>query len=170
MSSTHPTVTAFIALGSNLGDREASIEAARTAMNAHPRITTVRCSRLIETEPVGPAGQGPYLNGVTEISTDLPPRELLDALLAIERALGRTRADADERWGPRTIDLDILLYADRVLDEPGLSIPHPRMHERRFVLEPLAQIAPHTRHPVLGATALEMLSALPASPGATPGP
>ncbi|MFG0292961.1 MAG: 2-amino-4-hydroxy-6-hydroxymethyldihydropteridine diphosphokinase [Phycisphaerales bacterium JB050] len=167
---TQTTVTAFIALGSNLGDREATIESARSAMNAHPRITTVRCSRLIETDPVGPAGQGPYLNGATEIATDLTPPELLKALLEIERSLGRVRSETDERWGARTIDLDILLYADEVIDEPGLTVPHPRMQERRFVLEPLAQIAPDARHPVLGTTASEMLEALIALPNATPQP
>jgi 2-amino-4-hydroxy-6-hydroxymethyldihydropteridine diphosphokinase len=149
--------TAFIALGANLGDREATIEAARSRLNEHAAIRTVRCSALIETEPVGPAGQGPYLNGVTEIRTDLPARDLLRALLEIERSLGRIRSETDERWGARVIDLDILLYGDLVLDEPGLTIPHPRLHERLFVLEPFAAISPATRHPVLNRTVAELL-------------
>ncbi len=158
--SAASTVTAYIALGSNLGDREQTIESARSALDHHPRITTTRCSALIETDPVGPAGQGPYLNGVTEISTDLSPRELLNALLDIERSHGRIRSETDQRWGPRTLDLDLILYADRIIDEPGLTLPHPRMHERRFVLEPLAAIAPDAMHPVLNATARQLLARL----------
>jgi 2-amino-4-hydroxy-6-hydroxymethyldihydropteridine diphosphokinase len=94
---------------------------------------------LRETEPVGPVEQGPFLNGAVQVATELGPRELLERLLDIEQRLGRVRA---ERFGPRTIDLDLLLYGDEVLDEPGLTLPHPRLHERRFALEPLAELAP----------------------------
>jgi len=153
-------ITAYIALGSNLGDREQTIESARAALDLHPRITTIRCSPLIETEPIGQPGQGAYLNGVTEIETTLSPRDLLSVLLEIERSLGRIRHETDQRWGPRTLDLDLILYADRVIDEPGLTVPHPRMHERRFVLEPLASIAPRAVHPVLHTTAQQLLARL----------
>jgi 2-amino-4-hydroxy-6-hydroxymethyldihydropteridine diphosphokinase len=153
-------ITAYIALGSNLGDRAATIEAARRAMHRPPEIETVRCSPLIETDPIGQPGQGAYLNGVTEVSTTLRPGELLSVLLSIERSLGRVRNQTDQRWGPRTIDLDLILYADQIIEQPGLSIPHPRMHERRFVLEPLVHIAPSAVHPVLNATAAELLAAL----------
>ncbi len=159
-SSPDSPVTAYIALGSNLGDRAATIEAARQAMHRPPAIRTVRCSQLIETDPIGIPGQGPYLNGVTEVSTTLRPEPLLELLLSIERSLGRVRSQTDERWGPRIIDLDLILYADRIIELPGLSIPHPRMHERRFVLEPLARIAPDAVHPVLKATASQLLAAL----------
>lgn len=144
-------VVACIAIGSNLGDREGAIIAAITAVQALPRTQVIAVSRLIETEPVGPPGQGPYLNGAMAITTALPPRELLERLLGIERVLGRTRS-AEQQWGPRTIDLDLLLYGDLIVDEPGLTVPHPRMHERRFVLDPLVEIAAETRHPILGCT------------------
>ena len=126
--------TAYIGLGSNLGDREATIEAAVAAL---PGVIAV--SRLRETAPVGVLEQPPFLNGAVALETRLSPRELLDTLLAVERGLGRER---HERWGPRTIDLDLLLYADVVLDEPGLTLPHPRLHERRFALEPLHELDP----------------------------
>jgi len=125
-------ISAYIGLGSNLGDREATVEAALAAL---PGVIAV--SRLRETAPVGVVDQPPFLNGVARLETELSPRELLDTLLAVERSLGRERR---ERWGPRTIDLDLLLYANEVVDEPGLTVPHPRLHERRFVLEPLAEL------------------------------
>ncbi len=104
-------------------------------------------SEIRETEPVGPVEQGPFLNGAVRIETDLGPRELLERLLAVEQRLGRVR---EERWGPRTIDLDLLLYGDLVVDEPGLTVPHPRLHERRFALEPLADLAPSLEIPGKG--------------------
>jgi 2-amino-4-hydroxy-6-hydroxymethyldihydropteridine diphosphokinase len=128
------TILAYIGLGSNLGDREATIEAALAGL---PGVVGV--SRLRETDPVGRVDQPPFLNGVARLETELAPRELLDTLLALERGLGRER---HERWGPRTIDLDLLLYGTEVVDEPGLTVPHPRLHERRFVLEPLAELDP----------------------------
>jgi 2-amino-4-hydroxy-6-hydroxymethyldihydropteridine diphosphokinase len=131
--------TAFVGIGSNLGDREAHVRAALDRLGAEEGIEIVAVSRLRETEPVGPVEQGPFLNGAVEVETELPARELLLRLLDVEARLGRVRA---ERFGPRTIDLDLLVYGDEILDEPGLTLPHPRLHERRFALEPLAELAP----------------------------
>ena len=125
---------AYIGLGSNLGDREETIRRAVELLG------NARVSTLIETEPWGYADQPRFLNAVAELETDEPPRALLARLLEIERELGRTRGGP--RYGPRTIDLDLLLYGDDRLDEPGLGLPHPRLHERAFVLEPLAELAP----------------------------
>ena len=126
---------AYVGLGANLGDREATI---LRALELLPDV--VAFSTLVETDPVGYLDQPRFLNGVAALETDLPPRELLARLLEAERALGRTREGP--RYGPRMIDLDLLLYGDTELDEPGLTVPHPRMHERRFVLEPLAELDP----------------------------
>ena len=134
---------AYIGLGSNLGDREETIRRAVELLGA------ARVSTLIETEPWGYADQPRFLNAVVELETDEPPRALLDRLLEIERELGRTREGP--RYGPRTIDLDLLLYGDDRLDEPGLRLPHPRLHERAFVLEPLAELAPELLVPGFGA-------------------
>lgn len=125
---------AYVGLGSNLGDREATIRAALAAL---PGVFAV--SELRETDPVGVTEQPAFLNGAVALETELSPRELLKSLLAVERELGRERR---ERWGPRTIDLDLLLYGAETVDEPGLTIPHPRLHERRFALEPLAELDP----------------------------
>jgi 2-amino-4-hydroxy-6-hydroxymethyldihydropteridine diphosphokinase len=133
---------AYVGLGANLGDREQSI---RDAVSALPGVVVV--STLRETDPVGVIDQPKFLNGVAALETELQPQELLDLLLAVERRLGRERR---ERWGPRTIDLDLLLYGDEVIDEEGLTVPHPHLHERRFVLEPLAEIAPTLVVPGLG--------------------
>jgi 2-amino-4-hydroxy-6-hydroxymethyldihydropteridine diphosphokinase len=123
---------AYVGLGANLGDREAAI------LDAARRIDARRLSTIRETEPWGYADQPPFLNAVAEIETELTPRQLLDRLLAVERELGRIRLGP--RWGPRTIDLDLLLYDGIVLAEPDLVVPHPRLHERLFVLEPLAEL------------------------------
>jgi 2-amino-4-hydroxy-6-hydroxymethyldihydropteridine diphosphokinase len=133
---------AYIGLGSNLGDREETIRRAVELLG------NARISTLIETEPWGYADQPLFLNAVAELETDEPPRALLARLLEIERELGRTRDGP--RYGPRTIDLDLLLYGDDRLDEPGLGLPHPRLHERAFVLEPLAELAPELVVPGFG--------------------
>ena len=125
---------AYVGVGANLGDRRATIRAALAAL---PEVIAV--SELRETAPVGVVDQPPFLNGAAALETELSPRELLDLLLAVERRLGRERR---ERWGPRTIDLDLLLYGDEAVDEPGLTVPHPRLHERRFALEPLLDLDP----------------------------
>jgi 2-amino-4-hydroxy-6-hydroxymethyldihydropteridine diphosphokinase len=125
---------AYVGLGSNLGDRERSIRRAAELIGA------LRLSTIRETEPWGIEDQPLFLNAVAEMETDLPPRRLLDHLLEVERTLGRTRDGA--RFGPRTIDLDLLLYGSETVAEPGLTVPHPRLHERRFVLEPLAELEP----------------------------
>lgn len=148
---------AFVGLGSNLGAREATIARAVELLSDAEGVELVAVSQLRETEPWGPVEQPRYMNGVAEIETDLPPRALLGVLLAVEQALGRERGG--ERWGPRTIDLDLLVYDDITIDEPGLTVPHPRLHERRFALEPLAELAPDA---VVGGrgTAAELLEAL----------
>lgn len=138
---------AYIALGSNLGDREVNLRRAVHLLAAMPRTKLLRESSLIETEPVdSPKEAGAFLNGVAQIETNLSPRELLDALLEIEKQLGRDRT-GQPRNAPRTLDLDLLLYGTQVIIEPGLEIPHPRMHEREFVLWPLLQIASTLKDP-----------------------
>jgi 2-amino-4-hydroxy-6-hydroxymethyldihydropteridine diphosphokinase len=144
----------FVALGSNLGDRAAHLAAALAALRCSPDVELVRVSGVYETAPVGPAEQGPYLNAVAELRTRLAPRALLARLRAIEAARGRTRSG--ERWGARTLDLDLLLFGERRIDESDLEVPHPRMAERAFVLEPLREIAAELRHPVSGETIADL--------------
>lgn len=152
---------ACLGLGSNLGDRRATLAAALDALRAHPDVHALASSSLVETEPVGgPPGQGPFLNGAARVETDLAPRDLLALLKQIERDLGRS--PAGPRWGPRTIDLDLLLYDDLRLDSPDLIVPHPRFRQRRFVLEPLAQVAPDARDPVTGLSVRDLLARLDA--------
>ena len=139
--------SAFVGIGSNLGDREGNFRQAVELLSAEDGIDVVAVSEIRETDPVGPIEQGPFLNGAVRIETGLAPRELLERLLAVEERLGRVRR---ERWGPRTIDLDLLLYGDDVVDEPGLTVPHPRLHERRFALEPLSDLAPSLEIPRKG--------------------
>jgi 2-amino-4-hydroxy-6-hydroxymethyldihydropteridine diphosphokinase len=136
---------AYVGLGANLGDREATI---RAALDALPGLVAV--SALRETDPVGVVDQPSFLNGAAALETELAPRALLETLLAVERGLGRERG---ERWGPRTIDLDLLLYGDEAIDEPGLAVPHPRLHERRFALEPLLDLDPELEIPGRGRVA-----------------
>ncbi|MBI4261160.1 MAG: 2-amino-4-hydroxy-6-hydroxymethyldihydropteridine diphosphokinase [Actinobacteria bacterium] len=128
---------AFVGLGSNLGDRLATLQRAVDLLGRRPGIRVVRSSRVYETAPVGGPPQPPFLNAVVELETLLGPRELLEACLGVERALGRVRG---ERWGPRTVDLDLLTYGREEVDEEGLVVPHPRMHERGFVLVPLLEL------------------------------
>ena len=131
---------AYIGLGSNLGDREATLRRAVDLLGAEPGIDVLAVSDLRETEPVGVVDQPRFVNAAATIETGLDPRALLDVLLAVEQRLGRVRDGT--HWGPRVVDLDLLLYGDVVLDEPGLRVPHPRLHERRFALEPLAELDP----------------------------
>lgn len=156
---------ACVALGSNLGDRSAHISAGFLSLAALPYSRFLARSSVIQTAPLilpGSPEQPAYLNAAVLIETRLSPRALLDALLEIELAAGRDRSNshAGGRWGPRTLDLDLLLFGDAIIREPGLTVPHPHMHERRFVLAPLAQIAPALRHPALRRSVTELLEAL----------
>jgi 2-amino-4-hydroxy-6-hydroxymethyldihydropteridine diphosphokinase len=128
----------YVGLGANLGDRSAMLRAALEQLAAEPGVSVVAVSSMRETDPVGLVDQPRFLNAAAALDTELSPRELLDRLLGIERRLGRTRAGP--RFGPRTIDLDLLLYGDMQLDESGLEVPHPRLHERLFALEPLFEL------------------------------
>jgi 2-amino-4-hydroxy-6-hydroxymethyldihydropteridine diphosphokinase len=148
---------AYIGLGSNLGDREATLRAALRDLDARGDVKVVRRSHLHETEPVGGPPQGAFINAVAELATPLSPKELLQVLHEVEDEFGRERT---VRWGPRTLDLDLLLYGDRIIDMPALHVPHPRMHERRFVLEPLCELCPDRPHPRLGKTIQQLLSEL----------
>ena len=132
---------AYVGVGANLGDRERTIRRAIDILAAQPGIELVGVSPLRETEPWGPVEQPAYLNGAVALDTELAPRDLLDVLLDVEQSLGRDRS-TEVRFGPRTLDLDLLVHGDLVHDEPGLTLPHPRLHERRFALEPLADLDP----------------------------
>jgi 2-amino-4-hydroxy-6-hydroxymethyldihydropteridine diphosphokinase len=149
------SVIAFLALGGNLGDRKANLDSALRELESHPGVRVRRVSTFHETEPSGgPVGQMHYLNAAAEVETDLAPEALLEVLQEVESRLGRAR---EARNGPRTVDLDLLMCGDLVRATPHLVLPHPRMHERLFVLAPLAEIAPETIHPTLQRTVRELL-------------
>ena len=157
IASRTVAATAYIGLGGNIGDREGTLRAALDALAATAGVEVAAVSAFRETEPVGFTEQPRFVNAAARLVTELPPRALLERLLAVERALGRTREGP--RWGPRSIDLDLLLYEDAVVDEPGLKVPHPRLAERRFALEPLAELDPGLVIPGHGPLA-ELLAAL----------
>ncbi|HEY1906910.1 MAG TPA: 2-amino-4-hydroxy-6-hydroxymethyldihydropteridine diphosphokinase [Myxococcaceae bacterium] len=157
MSDAPATVdTVHVGLGANLGDPERMLVTAVEDLRRLPDVDVRRCSSLYVTAPIGPP-QPEFRNAVVSLTTTRGPASLLAALLDIERVRGRVRA---ERWGPRLLDLDILLWGDRVVDEPGLRIPHPELARRRFALEPLAELDPGARHPVLQKTVAELLAAV----------
>jgi len=147
MSPTEATVTAFVGLGANLGDAVQAMGSACQALNALPGTELVACSRLYRSAPVGVTGQPDYINAVARVCTSLSARQLLEALMRIEADNGRTR---DYHMAPRTLDMDLLLHGDAIVDEPDLTVPHPRMHLRAFVLTPLAELAPDTVIPGAG--------------------
>jgi len=142
-SEDSPRIRAFLGLGSNLGDRLANLQQAVDLLARMEGLAVLRSSRVYETEPVGPA-QPDYLNAVVEVSTSLPAKKLLECCLAVENEMGRLRG---ERWGPRVIDIDVLTYGREEIDDPGLVVPHPRMHERLFVLAPLLELEPDPQLP-----------------------
>jgi 2-amino-4-hydroxy-6-hydroxymethyldihydropteridine diphosphokinase len=147
---------AYVGLGANLGDREATIRRALELLDARPGIDVAAVSHLRETEPWGYLDQPRFLNGAAALDTTLDPARLLAALLEVERELGRRRDG--ERYGPRPIDLDLLLYGDLEVDEPGLTVPHPRLHERAFALEPLLDLEPGLVVPGRGGVAALLTS------------
>jgi 2-amino-4-hydroxy-6-hydroxymethyldihydropteridine diphosphokinase len=144
---------AYVGLGANVGPREVTLLRAADLLAEADGVELLAVSQLRETDPVGVVDQPRFLNGAVRIETSLEPRSLLELLLGIERSLGRVR---DARWGPRTVDLDLLVYGDRTVDEPGLRVPHPRLHERRFALEPLAELDPELVIPGLGPVSLAL--------------
>jgi len=153
-----PFSRAFVALGSNLGERAENIGRAVDALRSSEGVGIGAISSMLENPAVGgPPGSPPFLNAVVELNTALQPHELLDLLLDIERRLGRVRS---RKWEPRVIDLDLILYGDKIIDRPHLTVPHPLMHQRDFVLRPLAEIAPEVVHPKLQMTAKELLQRL----------
>ncbi|MEZ4600879.1 MAG: 2-amino-4-hydroxy-6-hydroxymethyldihydropteridine diphosphokinase [Syntrophotaleaceae bacterium] len=156
-------VTAYLALGANLGNRRASLAGARRALANKPGIRVVAKSCLYETDPVGgPPDQKQFLNAVLKIETELEADRLLETCLEVEKQFGRRRVG---HWGPRTLDVDLLFYGSEVFSKKQLTVPHPRLHERAFVLAPLLDVAPGLRHPVLNRTINELYRQLPSSRG-----
>ena len=152
-------ITAYIALGSNLGDRSQNLRRALDRLGATPGIELIRVSAFLENPAVGgPEASPPFINAVAEVRTTLPAEHLLEILLSIEKHFGRVRRD---KWEPRIIDLDVILYGRQIIESDTLTIPHPLMHQRRFVLQPLAEIAPGVVHPQWGLTIQTLLDQLP---------
>jgi 2-amino-4-hydroxy-6-hydroxymethyldihydropteridine diphosphokinase len=155
--SSVPTV-AYIALGSNLGNREQTLRTALARLESIDQIRVTKISKFLENPAIGgPVDSPPFLNAAAEIETELDAHSLLDELLKVEQSLGRHRR---EKWGPRTIDLDLLLYGDQIIHTEGLIVPHSLMHQRKFVLQPLAEIAPAAIHPGTKKTIAELLKEL----------
>ena len=150
---------AFIGAGANLGEPVRQIRQAQDALQKSPGIKFLGASSLYRTQPVGPVEQPPFINAVFATECIASPRELLALLLEIEQNMGRVRK---ERWGPRVIDLDLLFFGEEIIKEQGLEVPHPRLHERRFVLVPLTEVAPGFVHPVIKKSVSELLAGLPA--------
>lgn len=155
-------IVAYIGIGANIGSPAGQCRDAVIRLKAIPGIASLRASSLYRTEPLGPEGQDWFINAVAEIRTDILPRKLFETLKAIEKLMGRTQG---VRWGPRLIDLDLLLYGQAVIDEEGLTVPHPELHKRRFVLEPLCEIASYTIHPLFNVSARGLLDRLPPGGG-----
>lgn len=156
-------VEAYVGLGSNLGDRESFLQQAISKLDDHPNISVIASSNIFETEPVGYLNQNSFLNMVIHLSTSLEPEQLLNTLMAIEKELGRTR---EIRWGPRTIDLDLLLYGRESINTPTLTVPHPRMTERAFVMVPLIELV-HRSQDALFASLIKQLEKLEGKEGVT---
>jgi len=151
-------VVAYIGIGANIGSPVEQCQDAVRRLRAIPGITALRTSSLYRTEPVGPEEQEWFINAVAELRTEILPRKLFEILKTIEKLMGRTDG---VRWGPRVIDLDLLLYGQAVIEEEGLIVPHPELHKRRFVLEPLCEIASYTIHPLFNVSARGLLDRLP---------
>ncbi len=151
--------TAYLGLGANLGECRKTIARALSLLSETAGISVLQVAGMIETDPVGgPENQPRYINTACSVETTLQAQELLSVCLQIEKALGRDRSPSAVRWGPRVIDIDLLLYDNAVLDEKNLQVPHPRMHERGFVLQPLDEIAEGVYHPVLNQTVRQLLN------------
>ncbi|MGH7681126.1 MAG: 2-amino-4-hydroxy-6-hydroxymethyldihydropteridine diphosphokinase [Candidatus Eiseniibacteriota bacterium] len=157
---------AFVGLGSNLGDRESLIRSAVESLRGIPRTAMLRVSSLYDTDPVGEVEQPAFLNAVAWLETELSPRELLWHLLLIEKRMGRVRA---QKWGPRSIDLDLLFHGDTILDEPDLTVPHPEAHRRAFVLLPLQELDADFVHPQTGEAIRKMIRRLDPTPAVRKG-
>jgi 2-amino-4-hydroxy-6-hydroxymethyldihydropteridine diphosphokinase len=159
-------IKVYVGIGSNLGDREFLIRKAVEGLRDLPRTSVIQVSSLYDTEPVGEVDQPPFLNAVAWLETELDARSLLWHLLLIEKRMGRVRG---KRWGPRSIDLDLLFFGERVIDEPDLKVPHPEAHRRAFVLYPLQELEPDFIHPVTGESIRKLIRKLDPGPSVKKG-